>query len=76
MTRRRTVWVVVVAMAVLVTLVWANRLVVLRYSLGWYTDLMHPRDANRPVPWQEGPPSANAPPSARPPNIVVILADD
>ena len=76
MTRRRTLLGLGIALAVLVTLGWANRLVMLRYTLGWYTDLLHPRDANRAVPWQDGPSSASAPPSARPPNIVVILADD
>lgn len=55
---------------------WANRLVVLQYSLGWYTDLVHPRDAHRPVPWRDGPAEAAQPPRQRPPNVVVILADD
>jgi len=55
---------------------WANRLLILRHSLGWYTDLVHPRAPNRPVPWQAGPATQQAPVSARPPNIIVILADD
>ncbi|MEI7446414.1 MAG: sulfatase-like hydrolase/transferase, partial [Burkholderiales bacterium] len=57
-------------------LIWANRLVVLRYSLGWYTDWAHPRGPNRPVAWQPGPERAQAPPGQRPPNVIVILADD
>ena len=61
---------------VLGALGWANRLLILRHSLGWYTDLVHPRAPNRPVPWQAGPATPQAPPSARPPNIIVILADD
>lgn len=31
---------------------------------------------NRPVPWQQGPATAEAPPAERPPNIVFILFDD
>lgn len=32
--------------------------------------------ANRPVPWQQGPATAEAPPAERPPNIIFILFDD
>ena len=53
-----------------------NRLYILQYSLGWYTDIRFPRDANRPVPWMAGPETANTPIAQRPPNIIVILADD
>src|SRR3954453_13814814 len=34
----------------------------------------HPVAANRPVHWAQGPPTAA--PGARPPNIVLIVADD
>ncbi len=53
-----------------------NRLYILQYSLGWYTDIRFPRDANRPVPWMAGPERANTPIAQRAPNIIVILADD
>lgn len=79
MNARRGTRIALVVLAVLVAaaaLLWANRLVVLRYSLGWYTDLVHPRAPNRPVPWQAGPAAPDAPPGARPPNVIVILADD
>jgi len=55
---------------------YANRLTVLQYSLGWYTDIRHPRAANRPVPWQSGDSAAQQPAGERPPNIVLIVADD
>ncbi|MFN0164489.1 MAG: sulfatase-like hydrolase/transferase [Burkholderiales bacterium] len=64
------------AIAAIAGVAYANRLVILQYSLGWYTDLRHPRAAYRPAPWQAGPDRPAAPPSARPPNIVVIVADD
>ena len=63
-------------LASVLALAYANRLLLLQYSLGWYTDLQHPRDANRPVPWAEGPASAATPLAQRPPNIIVIMADD
>lgn len=61
-------------------LAWSQRLLILQYSLGWHTDWKHPRGPNQPVPWTAGP--AEPPPAwatgseRRPPNIIVILADD
>jgi arylsulfatase A-like enzyme len=68
-----------IALAVLVVLagtLYALRLPILLNALGVLTDIRHPRGPNRPVPWQQGPATAEAPPAQRPPNIVVILADD
>lgn len=73
---RRTLPVVLLVLAALAALVYANRLLVLQYSLGWLTDIRHPREANHPVPWTQGPAIADRPVAERPPNIVVILADD
>jgi uncharacterized sulfatase len=55
---------------------WWFRSAIWMHALGWYTDLRFPRAANRPVPWSQAP--VKPPPSSgqRPPNIVVILADD
>ena len=60
----------------LLAIAYANRLYVLQYSLGWYTDLLHPRGPNVPVPWMQGPVSAQKPVTQRPPNVIIILADD
>jgi uncharacterized sulfatase len=76
MTRRQRLGASILALAALLAFGYANRLHLLRYSLGWYTDIMHPRDANRPVPWEAGPTTAAQPAAQRPPNIIVILADD
>ena len=56
--------------------VYANRLLILQYSLGWTTDFKNPREANHPVPWIDGPVSAVHAVSQRPPNIIVLMADD
>ncbi len=61
---------------VLLSLGYMNRLYLLQYSLGWYTDWAHPRSAPQDIAWTAGPPSAQVPPAQRPPNIIVILADD
>jgi arylsulfatase A-like enzyme len=69
--------VLLVGVAVLVTLAagtYAARKTILLHALGLMTDLQHPRQANHPVPWQAGPDAAPAGP--RPPNVVVIMADD
>ena len=43
---------------------------------GWIGHLVDPVGPNRPVTWEAGPAVADRPPGARPPNVVVILADD
>ena len=53
-----------------------NRLHLFKYSLGWLTDLQHPRAPNRPVPWAAGPLSPEQPLAQRAPNIIIIMADD
>lgn len=76
MKMRRTLIAGAVVLTSVVALTYVNRLQLLKYSLGWYTDIRWPRDANRPVPWMAGPTQADKPVAQRPPNIIVILADD
>ncbi len=73
---RKTLTISAVLLGGLAVLLYVNRLYVLQYTLGWHTDLMHPRSANIPVPWTQGPESAALPPAQRPPNIIFIMADD
>ncbi|MBC7617692.1 MAG: sulfatase-like hydrolase/transferase, partial [Candidatus Saccharibacteria bacterium] len=63
-------------LALVALLLYANRLYLMQYSLGWWTDLQHPRDPNRAVPWMDGPDEPAQTSSERPPNIIIILADD
>ena len=76
MTRRRILIIAALVLASAAGLAYLNRLSILQYSLGWYTDIRHPRSANRPVPWLAGPETPSQPPDRRAPNIVVIMADD
>ena len=67
---------VVAALVALGALVYGNRIYLLQYSLGWYTDLRYPRDAYKETPWVQGPQTVDTPLAQRPPNIIFILADD
>ncbi len=77
MTRRARTWVLAAGvLLVLAGAVYSQRLRLLQYSLGWYTDILHPRGPNQVVPWTQGPAQAATPLAQRPPNVIVILADD
>ena len=76
MTLRKKLLIAVAILGSLPALVYVNRLYILQYSLGWYTDFKHPRGPNQAVPWTQGPTAAAVPAAQRPPNIIVIMADD
>ena len=76
MIRRHKLLASLVLLIALAGVAYVNRLYLLTYTLGWYTDIRFPRDANRPVPWMSGPQRAEQPLAQRPPNIVIIMADD
>ena len=76
MNLRKTLLTAALVLAGVLALAYVNRLHILKYSLGWYTDIRHPRGAYRPAPWMPGPAHADTPLAQRPPNIIVILADD
>lgn len=58
------------------TLGWVNRLELLLWAAPRLNELRNPVAPNEPIEWPEGPATAAAPPSERPPNLIVILADD
>ena len=76
MKSRKGLTITAVLLGGLAVLLFVNRIYVLQYTLGWHTDLMHPRSANIPVAWAQGPENAAELPTQRPPNIIFILADD
>ncbi len=63
-----------VALACLATLAWLNR-ITLTLTLAAYALIPH-IDANHPVTWNQGPEIAQLAPAQRPPNVIVIVADD
>lgn len=77
MARRRKLWGgLLLVLLALAALAYTQRLKLLQYSLGWHTDIVHPREPNHAAPWMPGPVQAAAPLAQRPPNVIVILADD
>jgi arylsulfatase A-like enzyme len=60
--------------AALAALAWVNRMELIMRGPGIVGRLMDPVGENVPVVWEGGP--AEAPPGPRPPNVVVIVADD
>ena len=73
---RKTIITAALVLATLGALAYANRTYLLLHAMGWGNAVFKPLAANHPVPWEAGPATASQPPAARPPNIIVILADD
>ncbi|MBC7919315.1 MAG: sulfatase-like hydrolase/transferase [Rhodoferax sp.] len=73
---RKTLVIVAISLVALAAIAYTNRIYILQYSLGWQTDWRYPREPNHPVPWEQGPATPDKPLALRPPNIIVILADD
>lgn len=67
---------VAVGLALLASLVWANRAVVVLSIFELAVPLMNPVGSNVAVEWQSGADSEGRALADRPPNIVLILADD
>ena len=57
-------------------LAWQYRIELLVWGAPKIRDTLSPIAENRPVHWPQGPDSASTPPEQRPPNIILILADD
>ena len=73
---KKTLVIALALVALVAAGLYANRLLILQYSLGWHTDWKYPREPNHPVAWADGPAAADMPVAQRPPNVIVILADD
>jgi hypothetical protein len=73
---KKTLVIALALVALVAAGLYANRLLILQYSLGWHTDWKYPREPNHPVAWADGPATADMPVAQRPPNVIVILADD
>jgi arylsulfatase A-like enzyme len=67
---------IVVGLVVLLVPVVVYRAEVALAVVSWLAESARDVGPNRPVPWEQGPETAALPASERPPNIVLILADD
>ncbi len=65
-----------IALVLLAGVAWYFRAELAIRGVGLFVEWRREIGPNRPVPWQQGPETAAQPPSERPPNIVLILADD
>ena len=63
-------------LAIIALIGWQNRLAILMTAVPILSDITDPIGPNRPVHWDQGPVEADLPAMERPPNIIVILADD
>ncbi len=73
---RRVLAVVALFVGVVAAGAYLFRNTLLLHAPGIIDGLLNPVAENHPVEWQAGPATAAAPPSERPPNIVLIVADD
>ena len=71
----KTRWTLLILVGVGIAL-WQSSSWLVLHVPGWIGRLRDPIGPNQPVTWQAGPATPAQPPGARPPNIVVILADD
>ncbi len=65
-----------IAIAIAGTVAWQNRLDLIVWGLPKLQQIRYPVSPNRPIEWTRGPDTAMALPGERPPNIILILADD
>lgn len=67
---------IAVSLALFVGLVWANRVELMLSAFGYAIEQRYPTRPNVPIDWESGADPAGRAPQERPPNVVLILADD
>jgi len=72
----RKIGVSIVVLVAIVAVAWQNRIELVVWGLPKVADIVDPIGPNMPVEWQLGPTRAERVPGERPPNIILILADD
>ena len=71
-----TILLVLAALLIALALAWQNRVNLLVKILPVVTGFIEPVQPNMPITWPAGPDEAFLPPDQRPPNIILVLADD
>jgi uncharacterized sulfatase len=72
----KTLVAIIVVLSITAGVGWQNRVNLLVWGMPIVNELRNPVGTNVPTEWTKGPATATAPPSERPPNIILILADD
>jgi len=68
--------IIVALLAISGSISWQNRVDLLVWGMPIINEIRNPIAPNVATTWTKGPATANATPDARPPNIILILADD
>ena len=72
----KTIAIGVLILAIGAFAAWQNRIELLVWGAPKVRELLDPIPANVPTAWSQGPQMAELAPNERPPNIILILADD
>ncbi|MFB3107061.1 MAG: sulfatase-like hydrolase/transferase, partial [Pseudomonadales bacterium] len=72
----KTIAIGVLILAIGAFTAWQNRIELLVWGAPKVRELLDPIPANVPTTWSQGPQVAELAPNERPPNIILILADD
>ena len=72
---RKTI-IALLIVALLAGIGWYYRANIIVAGIGAFLEFQREIGPNQPVPWQQGPATAELPANERPPNIILILADD
>ncbi len=75
-TAMKKLLIVLTVLALCAVALWRNRLELLVWALPTVRAIADPVGPNVPIDWQQGPASAAQAPGQRPPNVILILADD
>jgi uncharacterized sulfatase len=66
----------ILALGLVASILWQNRINLLVFGAPILTEMLDPIGPNVPTQWSVGPTTAELPADQRPPNIILILADD
>jgi len=72
----KTLVALIVVLSIIAGVSWQNRVNLLVWALPKINEIRNPIGANVPTEWTKGPAATTASPNERPPNIILILADD
>lgn len=72
----RKLGIALVALLVVSTFAWQNRISLMVWGAPKIRDLIDPIPPNQSFEWDKGPETADTSPDQRPPNIILVLTDD
>jgi hypothetical protein len=73
---KKTIIAILIVLSALAGTAWFNRIDLMLAMVQFQASRDYEVEENRPIHWQQGPAQAVVSPQDRPPNVIVILADD